>query len=155
MSGHFPSKLLRHLNHRNRTLDPLTICKREEITIVRTPMFKRSRSALVDIDGSEFLLVNERMCPSESMAAIWHEIGHHYFPPGPGDNGDCEANQFASAAILKQSYVLIQMCCRCQRCGVANPIRDFLQASHRLSRWTGSREDSQSTCQRERAFRQK
>ena len=125
MAGHFPSKLLRHLEYRHRTLDPLTICRHEDITIARTPLFKRTRSALINIDGSQFLLVNESLCPAQQMAAIWHEIGHYYFPPGPGEKGDYEANQFAAAAILKQSYVLTQMCCRCRRCGVATPIRDL------------------------------
>ena len=126
MSGSTHSALLRYLDHRHRTLDPLTISRHEEIRIVRMPMLKNVKSVLIDMGRTQTMYVDETLCPAESMAAIWHEIGHHFFPPAPGDTGDHDANAFAAAAILKQARVVAHMCGRCNRCGVANPIRDLL-----------------------------
>jgi hypothetical protein len=89
-------------------------------------MLENVKSILVDTDQGQTIYVNETLCSAESLAAIWHEIGHHFFPPAPGDTGDHDANAFAAAAILKQAHVVAHMCGRCNRCGVANPIRDLL-----------------------------
>ena len=126
MSGSTNSALLRCLDRRHRTLDPLTICRHEEIRIVRVPMLGNVRSVLLDTGQAKTMYVDETLCSSESLAAIWHEIGHHFFPPAPGHAGDHDANAFAAAAILKQSVVVAHMCGRCKRCGVASPIRDLL-----------------------------
>lgn len=126
MSGSTHFALLRYLDHRHRTLDPLTICRHEYIRIFRVPMLENVRSVLIDTGRGKTMYVDDTLCSSESLAAIWHEIGHHSFPPAPGDVGDNDANAFAAAAFLKQSVVVAHMCGRCKECGVANPTRELL-----------------------------
>ncbi len=114
---HKIKSVIRELNEKFGTLDPVEICKAQGIVLLYTDLPKQTRGFYMSTSMGSAIVVNDSLKGAERTACIAHELGHATLHEGLNymfmnastqmvtGRYENEANRFAALLVLMNSEI--------------------------------------------------